>query len=39
MKIARGGDILEGGASETRSCGFGALSPILKLIQVRFPDG
>ena len=39
MKMELGGDILEGGASETRSCGFGALSPISKLILVRFPDG
>ena len=33
-----GGDLLGGGASETRSWRFGAASPITKLILVRFPD-
>jgi hypothetical protein len=39
MKMRRSGGILEGGASEMRSERFGAISPIRKLIQVRFPDG
>jgi hypothetical protein len=38
MKMWPGWGILEGGASETRSWRFGAASPILKLILVRFPD-
>jgi hypothetical protein len=38
MKMGPGGDILGGGASETRSWRFGASSPIMKLILVRFPD-
>jgi hypothetical protein len=38
MKMEVGGDILEDGASETRSWRSGAPSPIRKLILVRFPD-
>jgi len=34
-----GGDLLGGGASETRSWRFGAPSPQVKLIPVRFPHG
>ena len=39
MKMGRNWRILEGGASETRSWRFGAPSPQVKLIPVRFPHG
>jgi hypothetical protein len=39
MKMEPIWGILGGGASETRSWRFGAPSPQVKLILVRFPDG